>query len=101
METNDKIKKKSQEVAKLERKLALEKIKKRKAETRRKIELGGLVVKANMDTYSKDIVLGALVHAEKELKKEGGTKLLYQSIGQAAFMGHGDREDDRNSDDTK
>ncbi len=101
METNDKIKKKSQEVAKLERKLALEKIKKRKAETRRKIELGGLVVKANMDAYSKDIVLGALVHAEQELKKEGGTKLLYQSIGQAAFMGHGDREDDRNNDDTK
>jgi hypothetical protein len=35
-----------QKVARLERNLALEKIKTRKAETRQKIELGGLVVKA-------------------------------------------------------
>jgi len=86
MGTRSQLKKKSQEIAKLERHLALGKIKKRKAETRRKIEWGGLVVKANMDGYAKDIILGALIHAENELKKEGGAILLYQSIGQAAFM---------------
>jgi hypothetical protein len=90
LQTNTKIKKKTQEIAKLERNLALAKIKKRKAETRRKIEFGGLVVKANMDTYSKDIILGALIHIKSELKKDAGASLLYQSIGQAAFMEHGE-----------
>jgi len=94
METHKQIKKKTQEIARLERRLALERIKKRKAQTRRKIELGGLVVKAKMDHYAKDIILGALIHIQQELEKESGTKRLYQSIGQAAFMNHinGDQE---------
>ena len=97
METNKKIVKKSQEIARLERKLALDKIKKRKAETRRKIEFGGLVVKASMDDYSKEIILGALVNAKKEMDKEPATKALYQSIGKSEFMGYGEDEDGNSS----
>ena len=90
METHKKIVKKSQDIARLERKLAIDKIKKRKAETRRKIEFGGLVVKANMDDCSKDIILGALIHAREAIETEPATKSLYQSIGKSAFMNYGE-----------
>ena len=96
METNKKIKKTAQEIARLERKLALDKIKKRKAETRRKIELGGLVVKAKMDHLPKDIILGALISARKEIEKEATAKTLYQSVGQSAFMRYGEETDGNN-----
>ena len=88
METHERIVKKSQEIARLERKLARDKLKKRKADTRRKIEFGGLVIKANMADYSKEIILGALVNARKEIEKEPATQTLYQSIGKAEFMGY-------------
>ena len=93
METNKQIRKKTQEVARLERKFALERIKTRKAQTRRKIELGGLIVKAGMDNVSKEIILGALIHAKKEIEKEPAAQSLYQSIGQSAFMGYGEGKD--------
>jgi len=86
VETHEKIVKKSQEIARLERKLARDKLKKRKADTRRKLEFGGLVIKANMADYSKEIILGALVNARKEIEKEPATQTLYQSIGKAEFM---------------
>ena len=83
--------KKKQSVVRFERSLALEKIKQRKAETRRKIEWGGLVVKSAMSDYPKDIILGALLHARKEIEAQPGTKDLYQSIGKAAFMNYGEK----------
>ena len=90
MGTHREIKKKEQDIARLERKWALDKIKKRKAETRRKIEFGGLVVKAKLDDCSKEIILGALIHAKQEIEKEPAAKSRYQSIGQSAFMGYFD-----------
>lgn len=95
MEINTKIKKKQQEIARLERNLALDKIKKRKSETRRKIELGGLVIKAKMDKYPKDIILGALLSAAAELKNNEGAKLLYQSLGKAEFLEYGNYDNDK------
>ena len=86
METQKKIKQTLQKVAKLERQLARDKLKQRKAETRQKIEFGGLVIKAGMQAYSKDVVLGALLQAKERLQNEPGTESLYQSLGQAAFM---------------
>jgi hypothetical protein len=94
MQTNKQIIKKAQNIARLERKLALDKIKKRKADTRRKIEFGGLVIKAQMDNLSKEIILGALISAKKEINKEPAAKSLFKSIGQGAFMGFGEDEDD-------
>ena len=83
---NDVIKKEQQRIARLERNLALAKVKQRKADTRRKIEFGGLVIKAGMGEYSKDIILGALIDAAEALQKDQGAKLLFESKGQAAFM---------------
>lgn len=86
METQQKINKKTQTIACLERKLAIEKIKDRKKQTRRKIELGGLVIKAEMDAFPKDIILGALISVRKEIEKDNNVKSLFQSIGKSIFM---------------
>ena len=86
METQQKINKKTQTIACLERKLTIEKIKERKKQTRRKIELGGLVIKAEMDAFSKDIILGALISVRKEIEKDNNVKSLFQSIGHSSFM---------------
>jgi len=86
METQNKINKKTQTIAKLERQLIIKKIKERKKQTRRKIELGGLVIKAEMDQFSKDIILGALISIRKEIQKDKNIKSVFKSIGNAAFM---------------
>lgn len=86
METQNKITKKRQTITKLERQLIIEKIKERKKQTRRKIELGGLVIKAEMDQFPKDIILGALINARKEIQKDKNIKSIFKSIGNAAFM---------------
>lgn len=81
--------KQKQKVARMERSLALQKIKRRKAETRHKIELGGLIVKSKMDKHSKAIILGALIDAYENLQKDDGIKTLFKVKGEAAFMGFG------------
>ena len=58
------------------------KIKQRKLDTRRKIELGGLVIKSKMDAYPKEIILGALIFALLQLENEP------QSLHQFANRGH-------------
>ena len=85
-ETKEKIVKTEQKLARLERQLALDKLKSRKADTRRKIEFGGLVIKAKMDLHSKDVILGALLDAREQIERETGSKALFQSKGHAAFM---------------
>ena len=88
MKTKNQITKTAQQVEKLERKLALDKIKQRKADTRRKIEFGGLVIKAKMDNYSKDVILGSLLDAKEQIEKEGKAQhALYKAKGHAVFMG--------------
>ena len=86
METQKQINKKIQVIARLERKLTIDKIKERKKQTRRKIELGGLVIKAEMDKFSKDIILGAFINARKEIQNDSYVKSLFKAIGNAAFM---------------
>lgn len=86
METQNKITKKRQTITKLERQLIIEKIKERKKQTRRKIELGGLVIKAEMDQFPKDIILGALINARKEIQKDKNIKSIFKSIGNESFM---------------
>jgi hypothetical protein len=80
--------KQKQKIARMHRYLALQKIKKRKAETRHKIQLGGLVVKAKMDQHSKAIILGALIDAYENLQKDDNIKTLFKIKGEAAFMGY-------------
>ncbi|HBD7142690.1 TPA: conjugal transfer protein TraD [Legionella pneumophila] len=60
MGTLEEIEKEKQTIARCEKSQALEKLKKRKADTRRKIELGGLVIKSQITQFNKYSILGAL-----------------------------------------
>lgn len=92
MNTAEQLKQQKQLLAKLERDLNVAKLKQRKAETRRKIELGGLVVKAKLDSYPKAVILGALMDALEHLEKDAHYKTFFQSKGEAAFMGFGEKQ---------
>lgn len=61
----------------------------RREETRRKIQLGGLVIKAGMDEYPAAVILGALSLAAKALKGENSvaTFARLQAAGDALFSG--------------
>ena len=86
MELNNRIKKQEQRIARAENSLAMEKLKKRREDTRRKIELGGLVVKSGLDGFNKSVVLGALTHALGLMEKEEGYKKIFESIGDTEFL---------------
>jgi hypothetical protein len=88
MTTLDKIVKEKQLIARCEKSLAVEKLKKRKADTRRKIELGGLVIKAGMDGFNKSVVLGAIVHAMQLIGRDETHVMLFESIGEHLFLGN-------------
>jgi len=81
MTTHHQIIKQQQQVARCEKSLALEKLKKRKADTRRKIELGGLVIKSGMDGFNKSVILGALSHAMQLIENEADYLSLFESMG--------------------
>lgn len=86
MGTHDQITKQKQQIARCEQSLALEKIKKRRADTRRKIELGGLVIKSGLDGYNKSIALGALSHALQLMQCDAAYLTLFESIGNNLFL---------------
>jgi hypothetical protein len=65
----EQIEKEKQVIARCEKSLAMEKLKRRRADTRRKIEFGGLVIKSGMSQFNKSIILGAL-HFIYELMKQ-------------------------------
>ncbi len=70
----------------MERQLALQKVKQRKAETRRKIELGGLVVKSEIDQYPKSVVLGALLDAIDTINQDPKHLEILKQKGEMAFL---------------
>ena len=86
MSIQEQLKAAEQHLAKLERAKAIQAIKKRKLDTRRKIELGGLVIKSHLNQYSKDIILGALIDAVDQLSDNPELKRLWQIKGQQAFL---------------
>ena len=73
-------------MARCEKSLAFEKLKKRRADTRRKIELGGLVIKSGMDGFNKSVILGALSHAMQLIESEADYLPLFESIGDSLFL---------------
>ena len=93
-ETNLKIKKHNQKLAKFERQLSLLKLKERRRDTRKKSEFGGLVIKSKIDSYPKAVILGALIDALEQIENNDGALSLLQSKGEAAFMGYGDQENE-------
>lgn len=80
------IKKQKQVIARCEKSLALEKIKKRRADTRRKIELGGLVIKSGMDGYNKAVILGALDYSLKMIVDGNDYYRLFETKGNELFL---------------
>jgi hypothetical protein len=85
MATSDEIVKQKQFIARCEKSLALEKLKKRRADTRHKIELGGLVIKAGMGRFNKSIILGALTYSLKLTEEDNHHLILFESIGSNLF----------------
>jgi len=85
MDTREQIVKQKQSIARCENSLAQDKIKKRRADTRRKIELGGLVVKAGMDGFNKSVVLGAIVHSMQLIESDESHVMLFESVGNNLF----------------
>ncbi len=83
---SESIKKTENTLAKLERNLSLEKIKQRKQDTRQKIEMGGLIIKAEMDIYPKDVILGALIQARKQIEASEDNRRLFEVIGENEFL---------------
>ena len=86
MDNNGVIKKQEQKISRLERDVALERIKQRRTDTRRKIEWGGLVVKSGMNAHNKSVILGALIHAIQSIDSNDKNIELFESIGNIAFL---------------
>ncbi|KQZ91762.1 type IV conjugative transfer system coupling protein TraD [Rhizobium lemnae] len=57
----------------------------RKKDTREKIELGGLIVKAGLRFEKRAVLLGALVELSSRLKADTGERLRLATIGAEAF----------------
>ncbi len=74
------------EKVKYEKSLALEKLKTRRSDTRRKIELGGLVIKAGFDVHNKATILGAIVYAQQLVTDDKNYLLLFENIGSNLFL---------------
>ncbi|HHU0052990.1 TPA: conjugal transfer protein TraD, partial [Legionella pneumophila] len=82
----EQIGKEKQLIACCKKSLSLEKIKKRRADTRHKIELGGLVVKSGMGNFDKAIILGALKFALNLLNHDESYKQLFEIEGTKLFF---------------
>jgi len=63
----------------------------RKKDTREKIQLGGLVVKAGLRDVDKAVILGALLEAAERLKDQT-VRARFEARGKEAF-GNGGKED--------
>jgi hypothetical protein len=59
----------------------------RKKDTREKIELGGLIVKAGLRYEKRALLLGLLIDASKRIKGDDSERSRLTSIGAEAF-GH-------------
>lgn len=57
----------------------------RKKDTREKIELGGLIVKAGLRYEKRALLLGALIDLSQRLKSNDTERSRLMAIGAAAF----------------
>ena len=86
MNHHKQIVKEKQFIARCEKSLALEKLKKRRPDTRRKIELGGLVIKVVMNGFNKAVILGALAYGMELIMQDESYDQLFESKGNALFL---------------
>ncbi|MGE0854137.1 MAG: conjugal transfer protein TraD [Hyphomicrobiaceae bacterium] len=57
----------------------------RKADTYRKIQLGGLVIKSGMAEHEPAVILGALIEALQQLQSDANHAARYKALGDASF----------------
>ncbi len=62
----------------------------RKKDTRDKIELGGLIVKAGLRLEKRALLLGALIDLQKRLKSNEEERKRLTAIGAEAFGNEGE-----------
>lgn len=86
METQHKIKFEETRLNRLKLLQSKQQFQERRRDTRKKIELGGLVIKAKIDHLPKDILLGALVHVAEQLEFDQNLEVLFQKKGSLAFL---------------
>lgn len=85
-QTYKKLKMQKQKLNRLEQSLAIEREKNRKKDTRHKIQLGGLVIKAGLHNLPKATILGILIEAKEKL--DDNPQLCsphWQQLGDQAF----------------
>jgi hypothetical protein len=62
----------------------------RKRDTRDKIELGGLIVKAGLRFEKRPLLLGALIDLQQRLKSDDSERTRLTAIGTKAFGNEGE-----------
>lgn len=62
----------------------------RKKDTRDKIELGGLIVKAGLRFEKRALLLGALIDLRERLKSDDSERTRLTAIGAEAFGNEGE-----------
>ncbi|MQX77802.1 type IV conjugative transfer system coupling protein TraD [Sinorhizobium medicae] len=62
----------------------------RKKDTRDKIELGGLIVKAGLRFEKRALLLGALIDLRERLKSDDSERKRLKAIGTEAFGNEGE-----------
>ena len=86
MQTQSKIKFEEAKLNRLKLLQSKQQFQERRQDTRKKIELGGLVIKAKLDYLPKDILLGAFVHISEQLELDPKLELLFEQKGSLAFL---------------
>jgi hypothetical protein len=81
-----------QRLARTERDLGRLRMNARREDARRKMQLGGLVIKSGMADYPASVILGALTLAAGALKgpNAGATKARFEAAGDEAFSDDGE-----------
>lgn len=62
----------------------------RKKDTREKIELGGLIVKAGLRYEKRTLLLGALIEIARRIEGDEGERFRLAAIGAEAFGNDGE-----------
>ncbi|MCD8525591.1 MAG: conjugal transfer protein TraD [Gammaproteobacteria bacterium] len=86
METQRKIKFEEAKLNRLKLLQSKKHFQERRQATRKKIELGGLVIKAKIDHLPKDILLGAFVHIAEQLELDQNCEIFFKQKGSLAFL---------------
>ena len=85
-----KLKRLEQRKNRYQQKISYTKSKQRKLETRRKIGLGGLIVKAEIDNWTISELLGLLLTGKQDAENDRDLKKIFQARGDRAFMKYDD-----------